>query len=58
MLQIWNLQSREGEVVDFIFSKDASGAKYDKLLVWDKDKTIPDTIKHLISESICREISR
>lgn len=44
-------KSNDGEVVDFIFSKDASLAKYDTLLVEDKSKTIPDCIKHLISDS-------
>ncbi len=38
-----------GEVVDFIFSKDGSVEKYDTLLVEDKSKIIPDCIKHLIS---------
>lgn len=44
-------KSNDGEVVDFIFSKDASVAKYDTLLVEDKNKKIPDCIKHLINES-------
>lgn len=44
-------KSNDGEVVDFIFSKDASVAKYDTLLVEDKNKKIPDYIKHLISEN-------
>lgn len=43
-------KSNEGEIVDFIFSKDASMAKYDMLLVEDKRKSIPKSIKHLISE--------
>ena len=43
-------KSSDGEVVDFIFAKDASISKYDTLLVEDKSKTIPDCIKHLISE--------
>ena len=43
-------KSNGGESVDFIFSKDASVAKYDTLMVEDKNKTIPDSIKHLISE--------
>ena len=45
-------KSKEGEIVDFIFCKDASIAKYDKLLVEDKNKMIPDSIKHLISEKL------
>ena len=44
-------KSNDGEIIDFIFSKDASVAKYDILLVEDKDKKIPDCIKHLISDS-------
>ena len=43
-------KSNDGESVDFIFSKDASTAKYDTLLVEDKHKSIPESIKHLISE--------
>ena len=48
-------KSGDGEIVDFIFSKDASVAKYDILLVEDKDKKIPDCIKHLISNSFYYE---
>lgn len=43
-------KSKGGEIVDFIFSKDASVAKYDILMVEDKNKTIPDSIRHLVSE--------
>lgn len=39
-------KSNDGEIIDFIFSKDASVAKYDILLVKDKGKKIPDCIKH------------
>ena len=45
-------KSNDGEIVDFIFSKDASVAKYDTLLVEDKNKMIPGNIKHLISEKL------
>ena len=45
-------KSNDGEIVDFIFSKDASVAKYETLLVEDKNKMIPDNIKHLISEKL------
>ena len=48
-------KSGDREIVDFIFSKDASVAKYDILLVEDKDKKIPDCIKHLISNSFYYE---
>ena len=44
-------KSNDGEIVDFIFSKDASRAKYDCLLVEDQNKTIPKTIRHLIDEN-------
>ena len=43
-------KSNDGEIVDFIFSKDTSMAKYDTLLVEDKHKSIPERIKQLISE--------
>lgn len=42
-------RSNDGEIVDFIFSKDASVAKYDEMLVEDKRKTIPESIRHLIN---------
>lgn len=45
-------KSNDGEIVDFIFSKDASVAKYDKLLVEDKHKSIPEGIIHLLNEKI------
>ena len=48
-------KSNDGEIIDFIFSKDASVAKYDILLVEDKAKKIPDCIKHLISDSFYYE---
>lgn len=43
-------KSADGEIVDFIFVKDASIAKYGDLLVKDKEKDIPECIRHLISE--------
>ncbi len=43
-------KSNDGEIVDFIFSKDASKTKYDSLLVEDKHKNIPDSVKYLISD--------
>ncbi|MDO4284037.1 MAG: PBECR4 domain-containing protein [Eubacteriales bacterium] len=43
-------KSAGGEVVDFIFERDASKMKYDVMLVNDKDK-IPERIKCLISDS-------
>ncbi len=44
-------KSNDGEIVDFIFTKDASVAKYDSMLVEDKHKCIPECIKHLISDN-------
>ena len=47
-------KSDGGDIVDFIFSKDASRDKYDILLVKDEHKVIPECIKHLISEDFYR----
>lgn len=44
-------KSDGGAVVDFIFSKDASVGIYDIILVEDKNKRIPKSIQHLISNS-------
>lgn len=44
-------KSNDGEIVDFIFSKDASKTKYDSIQMEDKNKTIPNCVKHLISDS-------
>ena len=44
-------RSNGGEIVDFIFVKDASKTKYDTLLVKDKNKAVPDCVHQLISES-------
>lgn len=48
-------KSNDGEIVDFIFSKDASKTKYDTMLLEDKHKIIPDCVKHLISDSFYRK---
>ena len=48
-------KSNDGEIVDFIFSKDASKTKYDFMLVEDKHKTIPDCVKHLISDTLYKK---
>lgn len=48
-------KSNDGEIVDFIFLKDASKTKYDTMLVEDKHKIIPDCVKHLISDSFYRK---
>lgn len=42
-------RSRDGDIVDFIFAKDASIELYDTLLVKDEQKEIPGNIRHLIS---------
>lgn len=44
-------KSNDGEVVDFIFSRDASVSRYETLLVKDESKNIPNCIKHLIKEN-------
>lgn len=44
-------KSNDGEIVDFIFSKDASISKYDNLLVKDEHKIIPESIRPLIKDS-------
>ena len=50
-------KSADGEIVDFIFSKDASIMKYDTLLVKDEQKTIPKSVWHLLGDTflICRK---
>ncbi len=42
-------------MVDFIFSKDASVAKYDILLVRDERKEIPECVRHLLSADLLKE---
>ena len=44
-------KSKDGDIVDFIFCKDASLEKYNQLLVKDENKNIPETIRHLIVDS-------
>ena len=48
-------KSNDGEVVDFIFTKDASITKYKELLVRDERKVIPGSIRHLIEGSFYNE---
>jgi len=45
-------KSNDGDVVDFIFSKDASKAKYDVVLVRDNNKVVPERIKHLLNPGL------
>ena len=42
--------SADAEFVDFILSKDATSDKYETICYADPDKTIPDSLKHLISD--------
>ncbi len=44
-------KSADGEIVDFIFEKDASKPKYSNLIVKDHTKNIPHTVHNLISEN-------
>ena len=45
-------RSSGGDVVDFIFSKDASCLKYNMLLVQDESKQIPDSVISLLDEKL------
>lgn len=45
-------KSGAGEIVDFIFAKDASLDKYDRLLVCDESKQIPEIIYPLLEENL------
>ena len=40
----------DGEIIDFIFSKDASVAKYDTVLVKDERKTIPKNVQAFLND--------
>ena len=48
-------KSADGEIVDFIFSKDASVAKYDTMLVKDDKKTIPTIVQSLLSDEFIKD---
>lgn len=48
-------KSNGGDVIDFIFSKEACVIKYDTLLVKDKSKKIPDSVKPLLTENFYKE---
>lgn len=50
-------KSSDGDVVDFIFEKDASVSKYKYLLVKDDRKTIPECIRHLIEDRFYDEVT-
>lgn len=51
-------KSKDGEIVDFIFSRDASVSKYENLLVRDEYKTIPESIRYYISDSLYNEVNK
>lgn len=50
-------KSTDGDIVDFIFAKDASKAKYGDLIVKDESKNIPDSVRHLIDDSFYAPLS-
>ncbi len=50
-------KSAAGDVVDFIFEKDASKAKYSNLVVKDDSKNIPFTVRHLIDKVFYKEVT-
>ena len=43
-------KSADGDVVDFIFAKDASNAEYSDLVFADEHKSIPNSVSHLIDK--------
>ena len=45
----------EGEIVDFILSKNAKHEKYDTLLIQDESKEIPDCVHHLLHEKLLQQ---
>ena len=51
-------KSADGEIVDFIFSKNASDAKYDTLLVQDKSKSIPTSVQDLLNNELFKDLEQ
>ena len=49
-------KSKDGEIVDFIFSKSASESVYSNLLVQDKNKNLIDLVKEMVNESLIKQI--
>lgn len=49
-------RSKAGYIVDFIFSRDASVTKYNKMLVCDKTKKVPQCVYHLLDSKFISEI--
>lgn len=50
-------KSNGGEVVDYIFSKNASVAEYDVLLFEDDQKTIPKSVWHMINKKFYTDLN-
>lgn len=48
-------KSADGEIVDFIFSKDAIITQYDALLVKDERKNIPECVHHLLNDTLLKQ---
>ena len=51
-------KSTDGDIVDFIFAKDASKVKYSDLIVEDESKNIPNSVRHLIDDSFYASLSK
>ena len=51
-------KSADGEIVDFIFSKNASNTKYDILLVQDKRKSIPTGVQDLLTNELFKDLEQ
>ena len=51
-------KSADGEIVDFIFSKNASDTKYDILLVQDKRKSIPTGVQDLLTNELFKDLEQ
>ena len=51
-------KSADGEIIDFIFSKDASVAKYDTLLVNDESKSIPTSVQALLNNELFKDLEQ
>ena len=45
-------KSLGGEIVDFIFFRDACDSKYKTVLVEEKSKKIPECVRHLLDDSL------
>ena len=45
-------RSQGGEIVDFVFSKNACDVRYNNLLVWDKNKNLPCCMRQIIDTNM------